>query len=849
MLTKNNILKKLTAFLFAAILSAGIFNVPFGGTNAAATSSDSVSWILEKETGKLTISGNGKMEAALDYESGGCSWAEYAGEVEEIYIEEGITTICTMAFYGMGNLKNVSISSTVEYIDKYAFALCSSLEEITIPDGVKKLADNVFLSCSSLKTVYIGKGLVDIGFNFTFQHGMFENFYVSPENPVFSSEDGVLFNKDKSKLVLYPINNERTSYSVPEGVKVIGRESFWGTEALQNITLPDSVTQIDGRAFMETGFWNNESNWINEELYINDKYLISVGRNELISGDYEVKEGTKVIAGNAFRNCDLTSIVIPASVVSVGECALGNSNLNEITVDENNEYLTSVDNVLFKKDMSELVCYPSAKAETSYQIPSGVKKIANYAFAGAILDEIIMSDGITEIGEYAFSGCSDLKNVSFPDSLVSIGVAAFMHCSELESADFGNKLVSIGDLAFAYCSNLASVCLGDTIETIGMQSFESCHKIGKVVIPGSIKLIELGAFANSGVTELVIGADPEKENYSTVAVEPSETVIKSQAFGGTPIASAVLNVKEISFSAFIGCENLETLVLFDGIKEIGYAAFSDCGIKNIYYYGTSEDWEDIIIANSNETLLEADWHIMHIKAEANGVIATYPADCFEDENVYISVEELNGSSKPEVSGFYEMNGRKRIGLYSIKAINSNSELVQPINGKVIIKIPIPESFANYEKFIVGHFYNGGQEVFTTNPTLESEKEIKIIDGYLIFEIEHFSEFAVCAVVEVPAEKTVSSVSIASLPTKTLYTYKMDSLDLSGLALTVTYSDGTTETVTDTSKMKVTGFDNSKTGEQTVTVEYEGATAKFDVTVSYAWWQWIIRILLLGFLWY
>ena len=78
---------------------------------------------------------------------------------------------------------------------------------------------------------------------------------------------------------------------------------------------------------------------------------------------------------------------------------------------------------------------------------------------------------------------------------------------------------------------------------------------------------------------------------------------------------------------------------------------------------------------------------------------------------------------------------------------------------------------------------------------------------------------------------------------------MDSLNLSGLALNMTYADGTTETVTDTSKMNVTGFDNSKTGTQTVTVEYEGVTASFDVTVSYAWWQWIIRILLLGFLWY
>ena len=133
--------------------------------------------------------------------------------------------------------------------------------------------------------------------------------------------------------------------------------------------------------------------------------------------------------------------------------------------------------------------------------------------------------------------------------------------------------------------------------------------------------------------------------------------------------------------------------------------------------------------------------------------------------------------------------------------------------------------------------------------------LKHENGYLIFDVTHFSYFAVCVannepiVPDTPTEKTVSSVSVATLPTKTSYTYKTDNLDLSGLALTVTYSDGTTETVTDTSKMKITGFDNTKTGTQTVSAEYAGASASFDITVSYAWWQWIIRILLLGFLWY
>ena len=94
-----------------------------------------------------------------------------------------------------------------------------------------------------------------------------------------------------------------------------------------------------------------------------------------------------------------------------------------------------------------------------------------------------------------------------------------------------------------------------------------------------------------------------------------------------------------------------------------------------------------------------------------------------------------------------------------------------------------------------------------------------------------------------------NIAITKLPSKTSYTYKSGNLDLSGLVLSVTCTDGTTETVTDTSKMKITGFDSTKIGSQTVTVEYEGRTNNFEVTVSYAWWQMIIRILLLGFLWY
>ncbi|MBQ8014556.1 MAG: bacterial Ig-like domain-containing protein [Clostridia bacterium] len=89
-----------------------------------------------------------------------------------------------------------------------------------------------------------------------------------------------------------------------------------------------------------------------------------------------------------------------------------------------------------------------------------------------------------------------------------------------------------------------------------------------------------------------------------------------------------------------------------------------------------------------------------------------------------------------------------------------------------------------------------------------------------------------------------------MPTKTSYEYKSaNSPDLAGLSLSATYKDGTTETITDISKMNISGFTTSSVGSKNINVEYGGKTATFSIEVSYAWWQILIRIFLLGFLWY
>ena len=93
----------------------------------------------------------------------------------------------------------------------------------------------------------------------------------------------------------------------------------------------------------------------------------------------------------------------------------------------------------------------------------------------------------------------------------------------------------------------------------------------------------------------------------------------------------------------------------------------------------------------------------------------------------------------------------------------------------------------------------------------------------------------------------TKIEIANKP-NTQYRYKQD-FDIAGLTLTATYSDGSTKTITDTSKMTVTGYDKKKTGTQELTVKYENCEAKLAVTVKLTWWQWLIKTILFGWLWY
>lgn len=219
------------------------------------------------------------------------------------------------------------------------------------------------------------------------------------------------------------------------------------------------------------------------------------------------------------------------------------------------------------------------------------------------------------------------------------------------------------------------------------------------------------------------------------------------------------------------------------------------------------------------------------------VSASYSPDCF-NEKISLEVAEISANREP--GGVYMVEGKsyKQIGLFNIKTIGENGNIIQPNEGfNVTIKMPLPDGYKDRTEVVIYHrFTDGGREKLST-----ADGTIKVESGFIIFEVSKFSEFEIL----LPA----ASAKIIKLPIKTKYCYRSTDVDLNGIEILITYPDGTTKTIDDTYYITVEGFNSNTLGEQTLTVKYEKCRAELEIEIVLSWWQWIIRIILFGFLWY
>ncbi|MGA2750209.1 MAG: leucine-rich repeat protein [Verrucomicrobiota bacterium] len=491
-----------------------------------------------------------------------------------VTIPNSVTNIGGYAFE-YTSLTNVTLPVSLATIGDYVFNSCASLTDITIPISVNSIGDGAFDSCG-LTNVIIPNSVTNIG-DEAFANSSLTNLTMGSGLLVIGVD----------AFISCPL----VSVTIPNSVTSIGAFAFYSCTALTNVilgnnvatigdyafnscsmtsvTIPNSVTNLGGSVFdacsalaqikVDSGnlFYASQ-----DGVLFNQSLTTLIQYPGGLSGGYSIPSSVTAIGDVAFGNCPLTSVTIPAGVISIGGgafyfctrlagvnippsvtsigggafygCASLTSitipasvtnlaslvfddcqSLTEITVDPGNLFYSSLSGVLFDKGQTTLLEYPGGRVG-SYAVPNGVVSIA----------------------ANAFEACINLTSVTIPDSVTSIAAQTFSACASLTNAVIGDGVTNIGAAAFENCDNLATVTMGDSVSTIGEYAFLNCYKLASVYFEGNAPAADWTLFYqdNNPTVYYLIGTSGWYINFDGAPSQelPSILISASSTYGSVP---------------------------------------------------------------------------------------------------------------------------------------------------------------------------------------------------------------------------------------------------------------------------------------------------------------------------
>lgn len=334
---------------------------------------------------------------------------KYTGIKSIVVVPEGVTELAPCLFWDNQVIEEVILPDTLVNISGDTFYNSASLKKVNIPKNVKFMGNNPFAGCPNIEVIN--------------------------ESPYFNLVDGILYNKDFTRLIYYPISKKDDRYEIKEGCRILGKHSFYLCDNLKEVVIPSSIIKLENNPFSGCNqiTLNNKSPYYHvEDSVIYDRdYSSVIGCLNSIDTDCLVLKDVKRICRNSFWNCKgIRKIVFPKTLEDIGYNPF--VSCSNIEFESNSENYMVYDNALYTADKSKLVCYPAKYAIGDIYLPDEVITLERGAFSGCDRMTNIHLHNVSIISKTCFTNCNSLERVYCSDLVTYIGEWAFAHCTNLK---------------------------------------------------------------------------------------------------------------------------------------------------------------------------------------------------------------------------------------------------------------------------------------------------------------------------------------------------------------------------------------------------------------------------------
>ena len=686
-------------------------------------------------------------------------------ELTEVTIPESVTSIGTYAFSGCTGLtlvtlesnaivsktlaatnfllnnifgeqvKNYVIGDGVSAIGAYAFNGCSNMQSVTIGRNVTSMSSNAFSGCTGITTVNLKS-----------------NSIVSTSRTSATSMKAIFGKQVKKYVIDYGVRaigdyafsgyTGLTAFTIPKSVAKIGNYAFQGCTGLTSMSIPNSVTSIGNYAFQGcTGLKS-----------------VSIPNSVTNIGDY------------AFSGCTgLTSMVFPESVTSIGKYAFsGCTGLTSVGIP-----VSSIGDYAFQ----------GCTGLTYMVFPESVTSIGKSAFKNCInLKSVSLGKNMTTIWTGTFSGCKGLTSVTIESNalMTTVGKGEDYGNTTRSMKDFfgnqvkeyviGNSVSTIGDFTFSGCTNLTAMIIPYSVKKIGKYAFDGCTSMTSVTIGSSVETMSAQAFRNCPLLSMKIYRKtppsltdlsysvaskeyyfPDIENITLIVPRGCKTTYKNHPFWGGFRAYMEFDADNITETFTLGCirgyvgrsgSKLVGTSTFDNASELALIEYNDTtylyDVTNKAFVIHSSDNPETVGQNGNqlqESNVNLSKAVKGLKFGATDIEAFpyYLEDC------YGNWLNMNGSKNVCMNKWKDFEDGTGGNTYYINIVNDSYDMTEAIekleryyNPSVDPSVDSedPEGFERYKTFYLNSargYVGYNNDILVGRYTFDTASELALIE--------------------------------------------------------------------------------------------------------------------------